>query len=91
MIHYLLQLNSDSDQVSWSYFNEVYCEDIKNPVNLRIIPRITSQHLNLTPMAKMRVRLCTQVKYYYCTINYNYLYSIFIKHEVIKYIMICNI
>jgi len=26
-----------------------------------MVPRITPQHLDLTPMAKMRVRLCTQV------------------------------
>lgn len=34
---------------------------MKNPGNLRIIPRITPYHLELTSMAKMRVRLCTQV------------------------------
>lgn len=35
--------------------------DVQNPGNLRAIPKITPQHLELTPMAKMRVRLCTQV------------------------------
>lgn len=34
---------------------------MKNPGNQRIIPRITPHHLELTSMAKMRVRLCTQV------------------------------
>jgi len=35
--------------------------DVQNPGNLSAIPKITPQHLELTPMAKMRVRLCTQV------------------------------
>lgn len=39
----------------------MYYEDTKHLGNLRAIPRITPQHLDLTSMSKMRVRLCTQV------------------------------
>ncbi|CAI6343939.1 unnamed protein product [Macrosiphum euphorbiae] len=56
-----LRLHHDSDSVSWSYFKEVYKNDILHPANLRLIPRITPQHLQLSSMSKMRVRLCTQV------------------------------
>lgn len=38
----------------------MYYEDTKHLGNLRAIPKIT-QHLDLTSMSKMRVRLCTQV------------------------------
>uniref|UniRef100_A0A2S2NVR6 Transposable element P transposase-like GTP-binding insertion domain-containing protein n=1 Tax=Schizaphis graminum TaxID=13262 RepID=A0A2S2NVR6_SCHGA len=48
-------------QIYWEYYKEVYKMDVKNPGNLRAMPKITPQHLELTPMAKMRVRLCTQV------------------------------
>lgn len=57
----ILKLHSESDSVAWGYYKEVYKEDTKHPANLRIAPRITPQHLDLTSMAKMRVRLCTQV------------------------------
>ncbi|KAE9522708.1 hypothetical protein AGLY_016891 [Aphis glycines] len=56
-----LRLHHESDSVSWSYFKEVYKNDILYPTNLRLIPRITPQHLQLSSMSKMRVRLCTQV------------------------------
>eukprot|EP00102_Acyrthosiphon_pisum_P010158 XP_008178350.1 PREDICTED: uncharacterized protein LOC103307808 [Acyrthosiphon pisum] len=45
-------LHPNSKQISWDYFKVVYKEDIKHPGNLRIVPRITPQHLDLTPMAK---------------------------------------
>ncbi|CAI6347549.1 unnamed protein product [Macrosiphum euphorbiae] len=56
-----LRLHSESDSVAWGYYREVYKEDTKHPANLRIALRITPQHLDLTSMAKMRLRLCTQV------------------------------
>jgi len=43
------------------YFKEVYREYVKHPANLRIVPRITTQHLELTSMAKMRVAVHTGI------------------------------
>ncbi|KAE9523023.1 hypothetical protein AGLY_016654 [Aphis glycines] len=40
-----LQLHSKANQICWDYYKEVYKEDVKNPGNLRIIPRITPHHL----------------------------------------------
>lgn len=42
-------MHPDSNGVSWKYYEEVYKDDVvQHPSNLRMIPRITPNHLNLT-------------------------------------------
>jgi hypothetical protein len=45
--------------ILWSHVSQLYYEDLES--GLKLVNKLTSDHVNLTPFSKMRVRLAAQV------------------------------
>lgn len=56
-------MNLEGKCISWWQYIEAFNADVVHPSNARAIPKITKEHLNLSNLMKMRVRLMTQVIY----------------------------
>lgn len=57
-------MNPDRKCVSWFHYIEAYNADVIHPGNALAILKVTKEHLFLSNLMKMRVRLMTQVKYF---------------------------
>lgn len=58
-----MKVNPDGKCISWWHYTETFKADLIHPGNARAIPKITKDHLYLSNLMKMLVRLMTQVKY----------------------------
>lgn len=47
--------------VKWHHIQDLYEQDNKLPGNLRVCPKLSKSHINLSVSDKMKVRLATQV------------------------------
>jgi len=53
-------VNPDRKCVSWFHYIEAYNVDVIHPGNACAIPKVTKEHLYLSNLMKMRVRLMTK-------------------------------
>lgn len=50
---------NDGNRIIWYHFVKIVNDDMKN--ELKLLPKLTLEHVHLTPYSKMRVRLAAQV------------------------------
>ena len=50
---------NDGCHILWQHVSNLYYEDMEN--GLKLLPRLTYEHVNLTPYSKMRVNLAAQI------------------------------
>ncbi|KAL4154025.1 hypothetical protein QTP88_001858 [Uroleucon formosanum] len=55
-----LKVNPEGKCISWWHYIEAFNSDVIHPGNARAIPKITKEHLYLSNLMKMQVRLMTQ-------------------------------
>lgn len=54
-------MNPDGNPIKWSHYIDVFNADMVHSGVARAVPKITKDHLFLSNVMKMRVRLMTQV------------------------------
>lgn len=58
-------MNNKDPYICWSHYLDVYNQDnnveLKSSI-LKVCPKISKHHLDLTSLTKMRVKLMTQVR-----------------------------
>lgn len=54
--------------ISWKHILDVYEWDFSSPSSLRMLHKLTEEHLHLTPALRMKVKLAAQV----CQCSYTY-------------------
>ena len=47
--------------ILWDHIKELYKEDVKAGMGIRLVPKLKLEHVQLTPFSKMRVDLAAQV------------------------------
>lgn len=54
-------MDSDSNEIKWSYIEKLFELDCKAPSKMRFCAKLSIQHLKLTSLSKMNVGLAVQV------------------------------
>lgn len=58
-LFYITQCNGKF--ILWNHLTNLYYQDTKNAMGLRMLPKLKFEHISLTSFSKMRVDLAAQV------------------------------
>ena len=62
-----ISVQCNGKRILWQHLVDIYEQDTLLDVNMRLVPKLKFEHINLTSYSKMRVDLAAQVLYKSCS------------------------